>query len=133
MLLEAFRPGVVDRLGVGYEQLRQLAPQLIYTSISTFGQEGPYRSRPAHDLATQALAGTLSINLGLVSFDIPGLGAHSEEILNKLDFAPNDCANGGYFDEPTPAYRFCRGCQCSSKVESMPWAVPFHRVEPSSS
>ena len=64
VLVEAFRPGVVDRLGVGYEAVRQRAPQLVYASISAFGQDGPYRTRPAHDLATEALAGILSVNVG---------------------------------------------------------------------
>ncbi|MEM7255170.1 MAG: CaiB/BaiF CoA-transferase family protein [Pseudomonadota bacterium] len=64
VLVEAFRPGVVDRLGVGYDALKGRAPQLIYASISAFGQYGPYVKRPAHDLATEALAGILSVNRG---------------------------------------------------------------------
>tara|TARA_A100001037_G_scaffold304887_1_gene343179 strand:+ start:454 stop:1737 length:1284 start_codon:yes stop_codon:yes gene_type:complete len=64
VMVESFRPGVVDRLGVGYEQIRERSPQIVYCSISAFGQTGPYVRRPAHDLATEALAGTLSVNLG---------------------------------------------------------------------
>ena len=64
VMLESFRPGVVDRLGVGYEQVSKRAPHIIYCSISAFGQTGPYVRRPAHDLATEALAGVLSVNLG---------------------------------------------------------------------
>jgi len=64
VLVESFRPGVVDRLGVGYAALSERAPQLVYCSISAFGQTGRYRDRPAHDLAVQCLAGLASVNLG---------------------------------------------------------------------
>ena len=64
VMVESFRPGVVDRLGVGYEQVSKRAPHIVYCSISAFGQTGPYVRRPAHDLATEALAGVLSVNLG---------------------------------------------------------------------
>lgn len=64
VMIEAFRPGVVQRLGVDYETVRALNPGIVYCSISAFGQNGPYVRRPAHDLATQAYAGILSVNLG---------------------------------------------------------------------
>lgn len=64
VFLESFRPGVAQRLGVDYESLRQRNPRIVYCSISAFGQDGPYRNRPAHDLAVEALAGALSLNLG---------------------------------------------------------------------
>ncbi|MEO1491341.1 MAG: CoA transferase [Pseudomonadota bacterium] len=64
VFVEAFRPGVVNRLGVGYKTLAALNPRLVYASISAFGQTGPEAQRPAHDLAVQALAGTASLNLG---------------------------------------------------------------------
>lgn len=64
VFVEAFRPGVVDRLGVGYDQLSAINPGIVYVSISAFGQTGPEALRPAHDLAIQALAGTASLNLG---------------------------------------------------------------------
>lgn len=64
VLVEAFRPGVVDRLGIGPDTLRARNPRLVYASIAAFGQTGPEAARPAHDLAIQALAGTLSLNLG---------------------------------------------------------------------
>jgi crotonobetainyl-CoA:carnitine CoA-transferase CaiB-like acyl-CoA transferase len=53
----------VDRLGVGYAPVSARAPQLVYCSISAFGQSGAYRDRPAHDLAVEALAGLVSVNL----------------------------------------------------------------------
>jgi crotonobetainyl-CoA:carnitine CoA-transferase CaiB-like acyl-CoA transferase len=64
VMLEAFRPGVADRLGIGAAAMTALNPRLVYCSISAFGQDGPLRDRPAHDLAVEALAGTLSVNLG---------------------------------------------------------------------
>src|SRR3712207_1466353 len=76
VFVEAFRPGVMKRLGVDYEAVAARNPRIVYCSISAFGQSGPYRDRPAHDLATEALAGSLGITLG--SDDkpaIPGLAA----------------------------------------------------------
>jgi crotonobetainyl-CoA:carnitine CoA-transferase CaiB-like acyl-CoA transferase len=61
VLVEGFRPGVAARLGVGYETLSTRNPRLVYCSLSAFGQEGPYRDRPAHDLALEALGGVLSM------------------------------------------------------------------------
>ncbi|MFM8344675.1 MAG: CoA transferase, partial [Betaproteobacteria bacterium] len=64
VIVEAFRPGVADRLGVGYEAVRALNPRIVYASISAFGQSGSLASHPAHDLAVQAEAGLVSVNLG---------------------------------------------------------------------
>lgn len=64
VIVEAFRPGVVDRLGVGYEAVRAINPGIVYASIAAFGQTGPERLRPAHDLAIEALSGVVSLNLG---------------------------------------------------------------------
>lgn len=59
VLLEGYRPGVMKRLGLSYENLSAINPGLIYLSITSFGQEGPYRNRPAHDFSCQGLAGVL--------------------------------------------------------------------------
>jgi len=64
VLVESFRPGVVERLGVGYRAVAARNPRIVYVSISAYGQSGPYRERPAHDLAVQAMSGVLSVNLG---------------------------------------------------------------------
>lgn len=64
VLIEAFRPGVVGRLGVDYAAVAARNPRIVYCSIAAFGQSGPYRDIPAHDLATEALAGVVSLNLG---------------------------------------------------------------------
>lgn len=59
VLFEGFRPGTMSRLGFGFDALHALNPRLVYVSISGFGQSGPYRDRPAHDLSYQAVAGLL--------------------------------------------------------------------------
>ncbi|MBT6675358.1 MAG: CoA transferase [Proteobacteria bacterium] len=64
VMIEAFRPGVVTRLGVGYEAVRAINPRIVYCSMSAWGQDGPYAQKPAHDLACEAIAGILSINQG---------------------------------------------------------------------
>jgi CoA:oxalate CoA-transferase len=57
VLIENFRPGVADRLGLGYEALKSDNPGLIYVSVNGFGDDGPYKDRPAYDHVIQALTG----------------------------------------------------------------------------
>jgi hypothetical protein len=57
VLVEGFRPGVIERLGFGYEACAERNPRLVYCSISAFGQSGPLSDHPAHDMGAQALAG----------------------------------------------------------------------------
>jgi len=64
VFVESFRPGVVERLGVGYEEVARRNPAIVYCSINAFGSDGPYRARPAHDLAVEAIGGVLSLTLG---------------------------------------------------------------------
>jgi crotonobetainyl-CoA:carnitine CoA-transferase CaiB-like acyl-CoA transferase len=61
VLLESFRPGVLDRLGVGYERLRQENPGLVYCAITGYGQTGPYRDRAGHDMNYVGLVGLLGL------------------------------------------------------------------------
>ncbi len=60
IILEQFRPGVMDRLGIGYEALRQVNPGLIYCAVTGYGQTGPYRDRAGHDNNYLALSGVMS-------------------------------------------------------------------------
>ncbi|KKC23752.1 formyl-CoA transferase [Sphingomonas sp. SRS2] len=62
ILVENFRPGVMDRLGLGYEVLRAVNPRLVYTAISGFGRTGPNASRPGYDNSGQAAGGLWSMN-----------------------------------------------------------------------
>jgi formyl-CoA transferase len=61
VVLENFRPGTMAQMGFGYDQLRALKPDIILTSVSGFGQYGPYRERPAFDPLGQAMSGLMSL------------------------------------------------------------------------
>jgi len=86
VIIEGFRPGVMARLGVDYARVASINPRIVYCSMSGFGQDGPYRNRPAHDLNFLALSGALSlwgagdappdIPLNLVA-DYGGAGMHA--------------------------------------------------------
>lgn len=83
VFVESFRPGVTDRLGVGYEAVKARNPGIVYCSLSAFGQHGPCRDRPAHDLALQAMSGVLSVTLG--SDDAPAIpGVPAADIVSGL-------------------------------------------------
>ncbi|WP_353471689.1 CaiB/BaiF CoA-transferase family protein [Salipiger sp. H15] len=62
ILLENFRPGVMDRLGLGYAALKADNPKLIYCSITGFGKDSPHGNKPAFDIVAQALSGVMSVN-----------------------------------------------------------------------
>jgi crotonobetainyl-CoA:carnitine CoA-transferase CaiB-like acyl-CoA transferase len=73
VVVEGFRPGVIDKLGIGYEDTAKINEKIIYCSISGYGQTGPYRNRPGHDINYISVAGILG-NTGLDSSKpvIPG-------------------------------------------------------------
>ncbi|MDT5018552.1 MAG: hypothetical protein QOD39_4712 [Mycobacterium sp.] len=62
VVLENFRPGVMDRLGLGYDELRLLNPRLVYCSSTGYGPDGPYSKRPGQDLLVQAMTGLPTLN-----------------------------------------------------------------------
>ncbi len=64
VVVESFRPGVLDRLGLGRAELCALAPRLVFASITAYGQDGPYAGRPGHDINAQAYAGALTLAEG---------------------------------------------------------------------
>jgi len=61
ILVENYRPGVMKRLGIGYDECRKVNPRLVYVSISGFGQSGPWAGRPGFDLMAQAMSGIMSV------------------------------------------------------------------------
>jgi len=61
VLVENFRPGTMEKLGLGYEVLKEINPRLIYASSTGYGQTGPYSQRPAYDAVVQAMGGIMSI------------------------------------------------------------------------
>lgn len=64
IFIEGFRPGVISRLGLGYDVVAELNPRIIYLSVSGFGQDGPLRERPGTDGVMQAFSGLMSVNKG---------------------------------------------------------------------
>lgn len=60
IVLENYRPGVMDKLGLGYEQLREINPAIVYGAVSGFGHYGPYSDRPGYDILGQAMSGLMS-------------------------------------------------------------------------
>ena len=61
VLVENFRPGTMERFGLGYDVLKELNPRLIYAASTGYGQTGPYSQRPAYDAVVQAMGGIMSI------------------------------------------------------------------------
>jgi crotonobetainyl-CoA:carnitine CoA-transferase CaiB-like acyl-CoA transferase len=59
---EGFRPGVVERLGIGYDAVREIKPDIVYASVSGYGQTGPYRDSGGHDLNYESLSGFIQLN-----------------------------------------------------------------------
>ncbi|KRW58072.1 CaiB/BaiF CoA transferase family protein [Pseudomonas sp. TTU2014-080ASC] len=114
IVLEQFRPGVMDKLGVGYEALKAINPKLIYVSITGYGQTGPYKDRAGHDLNYLALSGLASytgrrdsgpLPLGIQAADIAGGSLHGvigllAAVVNRqvtgqgqhVDVSMTDCA-----------------------------------------
>jgi crotonobetainyl-CoA:carnitine CoA-transferase CaiB-like acyl-CoA transferase len=92
VLVEGFRPGVMDRLGFGYAATATRNPRLVYCSISAFGQSGPLSHHPAHDMAVQAHAGFLGVNDGAPSVDDAARGIASTPVVPGV--ASSDMAAG---------------------------------------
>ena len=61
ILIENFRPGVMNKLGLGYDRLKEINPRLIYGAVSGFGSYGPYAMRPGYDIVSQAMGGLMSV------------------------------------------------------------------------
>ena len=147
VFIEAFRPGVAKRLGVDYETLSERNPKLVYCSISAFGQDGPYRDRPAHDLATEALSGALSLNLGtdgapaipglpvadLLS-GLNGLAGVLMALLRRQTTGKGDYVDISMLDSMVGALRnvvgptFAEGRQPDPKLERTTGGSAFYRV-----
>lgn len=62
VIQEGFRPGVAERLGIGYEAVKAIKPDIVYASITGYGQNGPYAQRPGHDLNYLSVAGFIDMN-----------------------------------------------------------------------
>ena len=93
VLVQNFRPGVIDRLGLSYDDVRKLNPRLVYASITGYGDEGPWVQRPGQDLLAQARSGVMWLNgdedqgpvpFGLAIADLLAGGAVVQGILAAL-------------------------------------------------
>jgi crotonobetainyl-CoA:carnitine CoA-transferase CaiB-like acyl-CoA transferase len=82
IVAENFRPGVMDRLGIGYEALREINPGVIYCGVSGFGMEGPYKNTPSYDGRIQATSGIMSIT------------GHHDSVPTRAGFAVCDALTG---------------------------------------
>ena len=107
VLLEGFRPGVVDRLGVDYESVRQANPKIIYCSITGYGQNGPFRDRVGHDVNYLSYAGVLDLIgekdhppsiPGVQIADIAGGGMNAAIGILLALFARQNTGQGQYID-----------------------------------
>jgi len=90
VVVENFRPGVMDRLGLGYEALREINPGIVYASISGFGQDGPYVRRPSFDIIAQAMSGWMWLN----SLETRGLNSRAPMEPSCLAGSPGDTIPG---------------------------------------
>ena len=106
VFLEGFRPGVIGRLGFGYEEVSKTNPRLLYLSVSGFGQEGPLRERPATDSVLQAFSGFMSVNKGpsgfphkvnMIVVDMP-TALHTFQVLSAALFAREREEKGRYLE-----------------------------------
>lgn len=107
ILLEQFRPGVMERLGLGYAALKAINPKLIYVSITGYGQTGPYKERAGHDINYLALAGLSSytgrvdsgpLPLGMQVADIAGGSLHGVIGLLAAVIARQHSGQGQHLD-----------------------------------
>ncbi|MGF6113859.1 CaiB/BaiF CoA transferase family protein [Pseudomonas frederiksbergensis] len=107
IVLEQFRPGVMERLGLGYEALKAINPKLIYVSITGYGQTGPYKDRAGHDINYLALAGLSSytgradsgpLPLGIQAADIAGGSLHGVIGLLAAVIARQTTGQGQHLD-----------------------------------
>lgn len=107
IVLEQFRPGVMERLGLGYEVLKALNPRLIYVAISGYGQTGPYRERAGHDINYLAVSGMAShigrkesgpLPLGFQVADVAGGSLHGVIGLLAAVVARQQSGLGQYVD-----------------------------------
>lgn len=106
VVVENFRPGTADKLGVGYDALSKLNPRLVYCAISGFGQTGPYRDKPGYDAVAQAMGGLMSVtgypDLPPVRFGVPiaDLGAAMWSLVGILAAlrARDETGRGQYVD-----------------------------------
>ena len=123
VLVENFRPGVMARLGLNYERLKQSHPQLIYCAISGFGQTGPLSKRPAYDQIIQGLSGVMSIT-GNPEDDPLRVGYPLADTIGGLTAA---MAISAALNQ-TPRGQFIDVSMLDSVLTTMGWVVSNHLI-----
>ena len=86
IVVENYRPGVMDKLGIGYDDLKKINPRIIYGSASGFGNTGPYRLRPGYDILAQAMGGMMAIT-GVPGGPPTRVGSAIGDVLGGLHLA----------------------------------------------
>ncbi|MBY6031680.1 CoA transferase [Marinobacter daepoensis] len=107
IVVEQFRPGVMDRLGIGYEVLKAINPKLIYCAITGYGQTGPYKDRAGHDINYQAISGVASHcgradsgppPMGIQIADVAGGSHHAVMGILAAVIKRQDTGEGAFID-----------------------------------
>ena len=120
VLVENFRPGVMDRLGLGHEALRVHNPALVYCAISGFGQDGPLREAPAYDQIVQGMSGMMSIT-GAPETAPYRVGYPVADTIGGLTAAMAVCA--ALAERDRVGGRFIDVSMLESAMATMGWAV----------
>ncbi|MCI5109873.1 MAG: CoA transferase [Marivita sp.] len=123
VLVENYRPGVMDRLGVGYDRLKEVNPGLIYCAISGFGQTGPWADRPAYDQIIQGVSGVMSITGDADSAPLR-VGYPLADTIGGLTAAMMICAAL----QAEPRGTFIDVSMLESMMATMGWVVSNHLV-----
>jgi CoA:oxalate CoA-transferase len=83
IVIENFKPGTIEKMGLGYEDVRQYNPRVIYTSISGFGQNGPYKYKGAFDMIIQGMSGMMSLT-GSADGEPTVIGSSAADIVTGI-------------------------------------------------
>ncbi len=123
VLVENYRPGVMDRLGLGYDILKAVNPNLIYCAISGFGQDGPWADRPAYDQTIQGVSGVMSITGDAETAPLR-VGYPLADTIGGLTAAMSICAALNAKDRGA----FIDVSMLESVLATMGWVVSNHLV-----
>ncbi|MCJ2072199.1 CoA transferase [Methylobacterium sp. J-030] len=106
VVTQSFRPGVAERLGIGFDAIRACNPSVLYVSVSGFGAEGPYRDRPATDTILQAMSGMMVMNrsstgvpqrIGMLAIDVAA-GVYAAQAVGVALFKRARTGEGGHIN-----------------------------------
>jgi len=134
IVLEQFRPGVMSRLGLGYEQLKAINPKLIYCSITGYGQSGPFKDRAGHDINYLALSGVADysrrrgekpVPQGVQIADIAGGSHHAVMAILAAVIKRNNLNEGQYLDISMTDCAFSLNAMFGAGFLGASWSLPL--------